>query len=686
MHSLASLRDDASSAPALRPTVSPMPHAPLTPSALPHLRRLALASCLCAAALPAQWVHAQALPQLQNPQLHEKVVPAVAAHAEQVYLEGARLLEHRDFAGAQAHFAEAAKLDPAHAEYGMAFTLTREHRVSEIVQSAAKARLTGDDQQAGALIAEARTIDPASNLVLQHEDYLLAPGTTAASQQNSSVGRVHEEIVSDAAHSQYFAGPIQLKPKPGTQDVDLRGNSRQVAEDLARMFGLRVAFDASIERDANIHLQLDHVTWGQASGVLFKMAHFFAVPLESNSLLVARDTLENRTRLQPLVEEAIYVPASNTEQLNELSNIIKNVFDVQQVAIGAGSGTIAVRATEATLKALNETLEDLIQGASEVILEVKLLDIEKTTTVNTGLQTPTSVGIFSANAEAQSIVSQNSSLVQQLISSGGYVPTGNVAQDTLLEALYLVLSGLVTDAKVSSLVALIGGGLTLAGIDVGSTPTFNLLLSQSDTRVLEDMDIRVGDRQPASLKVGEKYPITTATYSSGVSSATSSALAGVTINGVSASTLLNQYLGNSSALTVPQVQYEDLGITLQVLPTVLNSGLVNMNINLKIESLEGESLNSIPILSSQVFSSDITVKDGVSALMLSQLSSTEQSSIAGLPGLAELPGFSQSAADTLKETDHTELLLLVTPHIVRHRRDLAASRRVPFVPTQPIEF
>ena len=645
-----------------------------------HIVHLALAVFVC---LPLG-VHRASAQSGSAPA--NKVLPAVASRAEQTYLEGARLLERHDFAAAQAHFAEAAQLDPGHAEYRMAFTLTREHRISELVQSAAKARLTGDDRQAGTLIAEAKTIDPASPLVLQHEDYLLVPGADRAQRQSSLNRKVREQVVPDSAHSQYFAGPIRLKPKPGPQDVDLRGEGKRVAEQLARMFGLRVALDASVEQSPAVHLQLDQVTWEQASGVLFKMAHLFAVPLDASSLLLARDTLENRTRLQPLVEETIYVPASTTEQLNELSNVIKNVFDVQQVAIGASSGTIAVRASEATIKSLNTTLEDLIQGASEVILEVKLLDIEKSSTINTGLQTPTSAGIFSANAEAASIVSQNQTLVQQLISSGGYVPTGNVAQDTLLEALYLVLSGLVTDAKVSSLVGLIGGGLTLAGIDVGSTPTFNLLLNQSDTRVLEDLDIRVGDRQPASLKVGEKYPITTATYSSGVSSSASSALAGVTINGVSASSLLNQYLGNSSSLTVPQVQYEDLGINLQVTPAVLISGLVNMNISLKIESLAGGSLNSIPILTSRTFSSDITVKDGVSALMLSQLSSTEQSSIAGLPGLADLPGFSQSAADTLKETARTELLVLVTPHIVRHRRDLAASPRVPFVPTQPIEY
>ena len=54
--------------------------------------------------------------------------------------------------------------------------------------------------------------------------------------------------------------------------------------------------------------------------------------------------------------------------------------------------------------------------------------------------------------------------------------------------------------------------------------------------------------------------------------------------------------------------------------------------------------------------------------MLSDLSRTESAAIAGIPGLADLPGFRQSVADTLAETDSSELVLLVTPHVVKTRK------------------
>jgi type II secretory pathway component GspD/PulD (secretin) len=612
------------------------------------------------------------------PSFKTSVRPGDAQKAEQSYLAGARLLEQKDLAGAQNAFARAAKLDPAQPNYQVALTLTRNHRVNELVQSAAKARMLGDARAADTLLAEARAIDPANEEVLEHTIGGQAGLQSAAPKPTFTP--VHDPI---------FASPIEVQPAPGAKDIDLRGDAKQVITQAARAYGVKVAFDASVDEGQAVQLRFDMPAspYDRTMPLLLKMAHMFAVPLDQKTILVARDTQENRARLVRQIEETIYVPGSTTEELNELTNIVKNVFDVKQVVVAAASGTMLVRAPESTLSALNETLDDLLEGASEVMIEVKLISVDKTATVNTGIQTPTSVNAFNAYSEASSLVSANSSLVNTLISSGAYTPTGNVFKDTIAEAILLLLSGAVTDAKLTGLFAVFGNGTAaFTGLSLGGGGTINFGLTQSDTRALDDVTVRVGDRQTTTLKVGEKYPITTATYSSGVSSATSSALAGVSINGVSASTLLNQYLGSSAATTIPQVQYEDLGLTLKATPTVLKSGMVDMKIELKVEALEGGSLNNIPILTSEVFSSDLTTPDGTTAVMLSDLSSTESASISGLPGLSELPGFQESAADDLREHDRSELVLLITPHVVRHRKDLIASRRIPFETSVPQEF
>ena len=598
---------------------------------------LALGATLC---VPAA-AKAQGSDGSATPALRATIRPADAEKAEEAYLAGARLIAEKDLAGAQAAFAKAAKLNPTRPNYEMALTLTRSHRVNELVQNAAKARMLGDARQADVLLAEAKSIDPQNEEVLEHTiggwDGLQSSHQSAAPRATFT-----------PMHDPLYAPPIEVQPAPGPKDVDLRGDAKTVITQTAQAYGLKVAFDASADEGpvAQLRFNMAASPYDRTMPLLLKMAHMFAVPVDKKTLLVAKDTQENRARLVRQLEETIYVPGSTTEQLNELTNIVKNVFDVKQVAIGASSGTMLVRAPETTLSALNETLDDLIDGAAEVMLELRLISVDKTSTVNTGISTPTSVNAFNAYSEAKSIVSANSTLVSTLISSGAYTPTGNVFTDTVTEALLLVLSGAVTDAKLTGLFAVFGNGIASAtGLSLGSGATLNFGLTQGDTQALDDVTVRVGDRQTTTLKIGEKYPIVTATYSSGVSSATSSALAGVSINGVSASSLLNQYLGSSAATTIPQVQYEDLGLTLKATPTVLKSGMVDMKIELKVEALQGGSLNNIPILTSEVFSSDLTTPDGTTAVMLSDLSSTESAAISGLPGLGDLPGFQESAAD-----------------------------------------
>ncbi len=555
--------------------------------------------------------------------------------AEQAFLAGAKLLDRQNLAGAQAEFARAATLDPTHGNYALAMTLTREHRVSELIQAAAKERLTGHADRADSLISEARKIDPDSELVLEH---LASAGAQTATPSAARTRFTPQPEIT-------FAPPIEAEPIPTPQDLHLRGDVRQVLTRAAQAYGLRAVFDDSVTAQAPpLRFDLEHTPYSEAMPILLRMTHTFSVPVDAKTLLIAKDTEDTRRRLERQVEETIYIPASTPEQMNELSNIIKNVFDVKQIVVSQGSGTLAIRAPGPTLKALNYTLADMIDGGAEVLLEIKLVTVDKSITRNLGISPPTSGSAFSAAAELQSFVSTNQSLVSTAISSGALTPSGTPTQQLVEEAAFLILSGLATDAKLTNVISFFGNGLTLFGASIGSGATLNLGLNSSESRALDDVTVRIGDRQTTTLRVGEKYPVTTATYSSGVSGSTASALAGVTVNGVSASTLLNQYLGSASTATVPMVQYEDLGITLKTTPTVLRSNLVSVHVDLKIEALTGASLDNIPVLTSSNYVSDITVPDGNTVVMISNLSRSEANSVNGLPGLGELPGFEQTVS------------------------------------------
>jgi type II secretory pathway component GspD/PulD (secretin) len=250
-------------------------------------------------------------------------------------------------------------------------------------------------------------------------------------------------------------------------------------------------------------------------------------------------------------------------------------------------------------------------------------------------------------------------------------------------ALALIGSGLVQSSLLSSTIGIFGGGLTQGGVTSDVFPTLNLALNSSDSRALDDIQVRVGDGQTADFRVGTRYPITTSTYTTGAATSSAS-LAGVTVNGVSASSLLAQLTGGSNGVTIPQIQYEDLGLTLKATPTVQKSGTVRMHIELKIEALTGSGLNNIPVLASRQFSSDVTVNDGKTALFVSSLSKSESAAVSGLPGLGELPGFQSATADKVAETDSSDLVLLITPRVVRRRSNIIAGPRIALnLPQQP---
>lgn len=582
--------------------------------------------------------------------------------AEDAYLAGARLLDRKDVAGAEAQFVKALKLNPASHDYALAAAVAHEQHVTQLVQEAGKARLLGQKEKADTLLAEARLLDPQNSIVTEHFD----TGTLART--------FRPEIEPWIRDTPALAGPITLLPNASAQTFHLHSDVQDVIRQVFQSYGIRAVFDDSVTHES-LRFDLEDSSYRQAAPILLSMAHAFAVPLDPKSVLIAKDTPDNRQRFERQLQETIYVPAMTNEEMDSLGNVLRQVFDVKQLTVDKNSGNLVLRAPEDTLTAVNLTLADLIDGGSEVMIELRLYAVDTTRQRNIGGQTPQQIGIYSVASEAQNIVSQNQTLVNQAIAQG-LIPA-NASNVTI--ALALIASGLVQSTLLTSTIGLFGGGLTTTGVTENQGAAFHLALNSSDTRGLDDIQVRVNDRETATFRIGTRYPITTASYTSGIAGS-SRALSGVNINGVPASSLLAQ-LGTQ--VTIPEIQYEDLGLTLKAVPTVQKSGKIYMQLDLKIESLSGSSSNNIPILNSRTFVSDVTVPDGQTAMLVSTLNRSESAAIDGLPGLGQLPGFQTLSSDKVAETDSSELILLVTPRIVRRRSNVSAGPRIAVNP--PVE-
>jgi general secretion pathway protein D len=615
-----------------------------------------------------------------------------ARAAEDAYLAGAKRLEHDDLTGAEHEFARALQLDPENREYSIAIEVAREHRLTELVQQATKARLAGDGARADTLLAEARAIDPANPIVTEHS-YPSLPAFVSETQSPAAASRQganpsgssggHDTIpLADRAQLlsagevrepwrvqlPVLAGALQLKTAEGTKSFHLRGDSEDVIRQVAMAFGIRAVFDESVERK-NLRFDLEDQNYHQTMTILMSMAHVFAVPIDETSMLIAKDDPPNRQRLERQLQETIFLSGMTVEQINDLGNVIRQVFGITKVVVQPSLQSLVVLAPEETLGPMNRTLADLIDGSGEVMVEVKLYEVDTTNMRGIGATIPQQFSTFNVAQAASSLVNANQTLVQQAIAQGLISSTAT----NLQIALALIGSGLVQSSLTTNLLGVFGGGLIQTGITGSVSTTFSLSLNSTDTRALDDVELRVSDRQPATFRAGTKYPITTSTYTTGLSTPASS-LSNATINGVSVASLLSQFAGGSSA-TIPQVTYEDLGVTLKATPTIQKSGRVYLVLDMKIEALGGGSLDGNPILTSRQFASNITVGDGESVMLVSNMNRTETSAITGIPGLSELPGF-EMPVDQNAETDTGQLVVVVTPHVVRKRSDMVAGPRI----------
>lgn len=606
--------------------------------------------------------------------------------AENAYLTGAKKLQRNDLDAAEQEFVHALQLDPENRNYAIAISVARQHRISEMVQQATKARQAGDEAKARTILAQAQRLDPDNPLVMEHsgpfligsasapQPHVPASGQTATGATTTLADR-NQIILAAESREPWkiqppdLAGAIHLAAAQGVRSFHLRAAAPDVIRSVATEFGIRAIIDDSVEQK-ELRFDLENVTYQQAISVLKSMAHVFTVPVDETSMLVAKDDAANRQRLERQVQETIYLPGAATDEINDLANVVRTIFDVKQATVETSLGSIVVRAPEDVLEPMNRTLQDLIDATGEVMIEVKMYEIDTTRMTNAGANLPTAFGVINFEAEAAQIVNANQAIVQQAIAQG-LVPAGT---SNLLIALALLKAGLVQSNILSTLLGTFGGGILMTGVTETGTVSFNIGLNTSDTRALDDVQLRVGDRQAATFREGNKYPIVSSTYSTGLSTA-GSALSNATINGVSVSSLLQQYAGGTSA-TIPQITYEDLGVTLKATPFIQKTRRIKLNLDLKIEALGGSSANGNPILQSRQFTSDLTVADGESVLMVSNVTRNEAAAMAGIPGLSELPGFQAPTSDNI-EKDTSQLVVVVTPHLVRIRSDLFIGPRIP---------
>jgi tetratricopeptide (TPR) repeat protein len=564
--------------------------------------------------------------------------------AVRLFLDASKLYEKEKFEEAMLGYQKAAVLDPSNSNYEVAAEVARGHAVTALIQAAAKDRFRKDATAERADLIHALELDPRNIEVTEH---LHESGADVIERERTLP---YEEAVNSVE------GDVPLDHPAGEHTFHLRSSQRQAIQEVFKAFGMEVTLDESV-RSTQIRLDIENANFDQAMEALHLLTHTFFVPLDVHRVLVAADSRPNRERFEHLELETIYLRGLTSSQLTEVGNLAKNIFDVQRSVANQNSMTLTLRAPQKTLNAFNSTIRELLNGRSQVMLQVQMFQLAHTNNRNTGIQPPQSISAFNVYTEEQAILNANQALVQQIISSGLVAPG-----DTLGILGILLASGQVSSSLFTNGIALFGGGLTESALAPGAA-TLNLNLNSSDSRELDDIQLRLGDGDPGTVRAGTRYPIQTASYSSGVSSNVPS-IPGLTSAGASGSltSLLSNLAG--SAANVPIIDYQDLGLTLKTTANVMRNSEVALTIDMKVVALSGTSIGGNPVLNNQAYTGVLTVKQGEGVVLISNLNKQEVRAVSGVAGLSEIPGLND-VTDKNAQTSVATLLILITPHVVR---------------------
>jgi general secretion pathway protein D len=574
--------------------------------------------------------------------------------ADDAYLQGAKQFARKNFEAAQRCFEQAVRLDAGNKTYALALLYAREALVSGLIQKELKARLAGDTSTADSLLAKAKATDPTNPQVAEEDD---STGRDAQPKEPLSF---------------QLDAPIEFAPNAGAQSFHLRGDLQGIIRTVYNTFGIHVVLDPSVDGGKAFRFDVDEVDYRTACRILSKVGHVFAVPLQPSVALVAKDTKENRDALLPLVEETIYIPGRSQEQLTDLANLARSMFELNQLGVSTGSGSIAIRAPENVLRLVHGIYADMADRGADVLLDVNVYELDRTNVRNIGIAPPTSATAIDVASAAQKLIASNQTLLSQSIASGSLTLSGSAYQQELEEVAFLVAAGVSGSSTFTSLLGTVGSyaGVPLSGISIASA-TLNLLLNSTEVQALDAVQLRAGDREAVVFRVGSRYPILTAETTSSSSSAVATELAAA---GVSSATIAQLVGSSGSTTSTPQIQFEDIGITLKITPQVVNDDDVRLALDFKLESLGGTGVSNIPILNSRVLNSTVTVRSGETTMLATIVSANETKQLDGVPELGDLPGFQS----TDRSTDGTknELLITVTPHIVRAGSMSVTDRRI----------
>ena len=527
------------------------------------------------------------------------------------YNQGKRAETIQDYDAAFVYYQKAVKANPYNASYKIKLNRIRFEASELHVKRGVELRKQGDLQGAAGEFQRAQAMDPSSPVADQE-----LRNTVEMIAEKNRAADAAAEPPADANEAPLAASPPEIKPL-SRAPINLKMPNQEakiIFDTIGKLAGLTVIYDPDFPA-RRISVELNNVTMEQALEIVSLESKAFVKPVTENIIFVIPDQPQKRRDYEEQVVKTIYL--SNTFQPQDITEImtgLRQLLDLKRIQQLNSQNAIIVRDTPDKLLLAEKIIHDIDKAKPEVVVQVEVLEARTDRLRD--------LGILPGQTASIAINPNNNT-------SSSSSTTTTTAATTLNQLRHL--SGADYTVTLPSLTA-------------------NAVLSDTNTKIIQNPEVRSVDGQTAKLRIGDRIPIATGSFQAGV---------GVGSTGGA---------GFVNPLVNTQFTYLDVGVNIDLTPRVHPNRDVSLKLKVEVSSHTGDqAIGGItqPIISQRVIEHDIRLKEGEVSILGGLVQRTDSKTLEGWPGLAKLPLLRYLFSHDKTDHQEDEVLIVLTPRIVR---------------------
>src|SRR6266446_4269119 len=515
----------------------------------------------------------------------------------------------QDYDAAFNFYKKAVKTDPYNASYKIKLNRARFEASELHVKRGVQLRNQGNLPGAAGEFQRAQAIDPGSAIA----DQELRKTVEMIAEKNRAADAA--ELPSDSNEQPLASMPPEIKPLSRAPiNYKASSDAKVVFDTIGKLAGLTVVYDPDFPA-RRITVDLVNVTLEQALEIVQLESKAFVKAVTENIIFVIPDQPAKRRDYEEQVVKTFYI--SNTIQPQDLTEIqtgLRQLLDLKRIQQLNSQNAIIVRDTPDKLMLAEKIIRDIDKAKPEVVVQVEVLEARTDRLRDLGIL-PGQTATIAINPNN---TTSNSSSTSTTSNSGI-----NLNQLRHLNA---------TDYVV-----------TLPSL------TANAVLTDTNTKIIQNPEVRSVDGQTAKLKIGDRIPIATGSFSSGIG------IAGGTAGGI-------------NPLVNTQFTYQDVGVNIDLTPRVHPNREVSLKLKVEVSAHTNDvSIGGItqPVISQRVIEHDIRLKEGEVRILAGLIQRTDSKTLEGWPGFAKLPLLRYLFSHDKTDHQEDEVLIVLTPRIVR---------------------